>query len=40
LIVDWSQGVIPPLPKELLLYEVFFYAQFGNQEEKEVFVVP
>jgi hypothetical protein len=39
LIVDWSQGTISPPPKEFPLYEVFFYANFGNQEEKTVYVV-
>jgi hypothetical protein len=39
LIVDWSQGTISPPPKGLPLYEVFFYADFGNQEEKQVYVV-
>jgi len=39
LIVDWSQGVTSPPPKGLPLYEVFFYADFGSQEEKLVYVV-
>ena len=39
LIVDWSQGTVSSPPKGLPLYEVFFYADFGNQEEKQVYVV-
>jgi hypothetical protein len=39
LIVDWSQGTISPPPKGLPLYEVLFYADFGNQEERPVYVV-
>jgi hypothetical protein len=39
LIVDWSQGTISPPPKGLPLYEVFFYADFRSQEEKQVYVV-
>lgn len=39
LIVDWSQGAISPLPKTLPLYEIFFYADFGNHEEKQVYEV-
>ena len=39
LIVDWSQGTISRLPKGLPHYEVFFYADFGNHEAKQVYVV-
>ena len=39
LIVDWSHGTISPPPKGLPLYEVFFYADFGSQKEKQVYVV-
>jgi len=39
LIVDWSQGTMSSPPKGLPLYEVAFYADFGNQEEKQVYVV-
>jgi hypothetical protein len=39
LIVDWSHGTVSPPHKGLSLYEVCFYADFGNQEEKRVYVV-
>ncbi len=39
LIVDWSQGTMSSPPKGLPLYEVSFYADSGNQEEKQVYVV-
>jgi hypothetical protein len=39
LIVDWSQGTEYWPPKGLPLYEVSFYADFGNREEKQVYVV-
>ena len=39
LIVDWSQGTVSAPPKGLPRYEVFFYADFGNNEEKPVYVV-
>jgi hypothetical protein len=39
LIVDWSQGTISSPPKGLPLYEVSFYADFGNEQEKQVYVV-
>jgi hypothetical protein len=39
LIVDWSQGTVSPPPKGLPLYEVFLYADFGNHEERPVYVV-
>jgi hypothetical protein len=39
LIVDWSHGTISPPPKGLPLYEVFCYADFRNQGEKQVYVV-
>ena len=38
LIVDWSQCTMFSPPKGLPLYEVFFYVDFGNQEEKQVYV--
>jgi hypothetical protein len=39
LIVDWSEGAISSPPKGLPLYEVSFYADFGDHEEKQVYVV-
>jgi hypothetical protein len=39
LIVDWSRGAISPPSQGLPLYEVSFYADLGNQEEKLVYVV-
>jgi hypothetical protein len=39
LIVDWSQGTMSSPPKGLPLYEVSFYVDFGNREEKQVYVV-
>jgi hypothetical protein len=39
LIADWSHGAISPPPPGLPDYEISFYADFGNQEEKLVYVV-
>jgi hypothetical protein len=39
LIVDWSHGTESSPPKGRPLYEVSFYADFGNREEKQVYVV-
>ncbi len=39
MIVDWSQGPVSAPPKGLPRYEVFFYANFGNNEEKPVYGV-
>jgi hypothetical protein len=39
LIVDWSQGKVSLPPKGIPVYEVFFYADFGDQKEKQVYVV-
>jgi hypothetical protein len=37
-VIDWSQGRMSP-PKGLPPYEVSFYADFGDKEEKRVYVV-
>lgn len=39
LIVDWSEGAISSPPRGLQPYEVSFYADFGNHEERKVYVV-
>jgi hypothetical protein len=39
LIVDWSRGAVSAPPSGLPVYEISFYADFGNQEEKLVYVV-
>jgi hypothetical protein len=38
-IIDWSQGTISSPPKGLPSYEVSFYADFGDQEERQVYAV-
>jgi hypothetical protein len=39
LIVDWSQGKISAPPRRLPLYEVFFYEDAGNHQQKLAYVV-
>ena len=38
-IIDWSQGTMSSPPKGLPLYEVSFYADFGDKQEKQVYVI-